>query len=198
MDTEYFPQGIPLDALCVAALSRFTRNGYHGTSIREIATESGLSVAGLYHHYPSKAAILETMCEVAMQELLAGLQQAKEASRDPLDRFNRIISCLLQFHAEFGDIAFVTYSEIRSLEPVPRERHLQSRREVQSFVTEAVEEGNAAGVFTTSYPRHAARAITNICLGVAQWYRPEKTMGIPELVSVYSEICRDTVRHTAR
>src|SRR5690606_25412480 len=36
-----------------AALEAFAERGYDGTSIREIAARAGLSVPGLYHHYPS-------------------------------------------------------------------------------------------------------------------------------------------------
>ena len=44
-----------------AALRCFARAGYHGTSIRSIATEANLSVPGLYHHWPSKQAILQAL-----------------------------------------------------------------------------------------------------------------------------------------
>lgn len=37
-----------------AAMKIFTRQGYHGTSIREIADASGFSIGNLYNHYPTK------------------------------------------------------------------------------------------------------------------------------------------------
>ena len=40
------------------AIEAFGKTGYHGTSMREIATACGLSQAGLLHHFPSKEAIL--------------------------------------------------------------------------------------------------------------------------------------------
>src|SRR5271166_115337 len=37
-----------------AAMKIFTKQGYHGTSMREIAHASGFSIGNLYNHYPTK------------------------------------------------------------------------------------------------------------------------------------------------
>ncbi|NED61333.1 helix-turn-helix transcriptional regulator, partial [Streptomyces sp. SID10244] len=46
-----------------AALAAFAEQGYHGTSVREIASRANLSVPGLYHHYPSKQSLLQGLLE---------------------------------------------------------------------------------------------------------------------------------------
>ena len=53
-----------------AALEAFAEHGYHGTTVREIASRAGLSVPGLYHHYPSKQSLLQGLSELTMSELL--------------------------------------------------------------------------------------------------------------------------------
>jgi hypothetical protein len=53
---DYEDLGLPKPL--AAALEAFVEQGYHGTSIRDVASRSGLSVPGLYHHYPSKQAML--------------------------------------------------------------------------------------------------------------------------------------------
>lgn len=189
-----FPQAIVFDACLSAALRCFEQNGFHGTSIRQIASAAGLSVPGLYHHYPSKAALLERLCEVSMEELHGALAKARDSATSTLDRFDRIVACLLEFHAAYGPVAFVTYSEIRSLQPGSREAHIESRRRVEQYVIDAVTDGIAEGVFTADEPRHVARAITHICLGVAQWYRPGGVNSVAEIVETYTGICRDTAR----
>jgi AcrR family transcriptional regulator len=44
-----------------AAMKIFTRQGYHGTSIREIAEASGFSIGNLYNHYPTKEDLFVTL-----------------------------------------------------------------------------------------------------------------------------------------
>lgn len=195
MTDSNFPQPIVFDTCCTAALTCFANNGFHGTSIRQIASEAGLSVPGLYHHYPSKAALLEKLCEVSMAELHAALKKASDTATTTLERFDNLVACLLEFHAVYGDVAFVTYSEIRALQPSPREQHIASRRAVEQVITEAVMQGAAEGLFSTNEPRHVSRAITHICLGVAQWFRQGGALSVDEIVAIYTTICRDSARY---
>lgn len=44
-----------------AALSLMSEHGVAGTSMRMLAGECGLNVATLYHHFPSKASLLEAV-----------------------------------------------------------------------------------------------------------------------------------------
>lgn len=194
MTARYLPKRFSLDPICRAALHCFARSGFHGTSIRQIAAEAGLSVPGIYHHYASKSAILVALCDLAMEELLAASYSAVGTGNTTLERFECLVAYLVQFHAEYGEMAFVTYSEIRSLPDDARERHLQQRREEQAIITDIVERGVEEGVFTTPHPREAARAITTLCIGISQWYRVEGPMPIAELVGVYLDLCKDTVR----
>lgn len=46
-----------------AALRLFSRNGFHGTSIRALARSVGLTEAAIYYHFPSKRAIVKALYE---------------------------------------------------------------------------------------------------------------------------------------
>ncbi|MHB8873932.1 MAG: TetR/AcrR family transcriptional regulator [Myxococcaceae bacterium] len=46
-----------------AALDLFAKDGFHGTSVREIARAVGVRESALYHHFPSKDAILEALTQ---------------------------------------------------------------------------------------------------------------------------------------
>ncbi|MBI4913347.1 MAG: TetR/AcrR family transcriptional regulator [Acidobacteria bacterium] len=46
-----------------AALRLFSRQGYRGTSIREIAEAAGLSTGNVYHHFPDKEALFRTLLD---------------------------------------------------------------------------------------------------------------------------------------
>ena len=190
------PAELPLGSITQAALRCFVVNGYHGTSIRQIASAAGLSVPGVYHHYASKQSILVELCDVAMQELIRASEAAMTgAGNAVLDRFDALVECLVAFHADFADVAFVTFSEIRSLDGEARERHLAARRREQELLTGLVEEGVDEGVFATDDPRHVARAISSICLGISQWYRPERGLCVDALAETHVRICRDAARY---
>jgi AcrR family transcriptional regulator len=46
-----------------AALDLFAQDGFFGTSMREIARQVGVRESALYHHFPSKEAILEGLVQ---------------------------------------------------------------------------------------------------------------------------------------
>jgi AcrR family transcriptional regulator len=48
-------------AILEAALNLFSSQGYRGTSIREISQAAGLSTGNVYHHFPDKETIFQTV-----------------------------------------------------------------------------------------------------------------------------------------
>jgi AcrR family transcriptional regulator len=64
--------------ILAAALERFSSQGYAGTSIRDIATSTGMTTAALYHHFDSKEHILAAVIEPMRTEM----RQLVEATPD--------------------------------------------------------------------------------------------------------------------
>lgn len=50
------------ESILMAALRLFSRNGYEGTSMRDIAGEVGISQGAIYKHFAGKDALLEAIC----------------------------------------------------------------------------------------------------------------------------------------
>jgi AcrR family transcriptional regulator len=177
-----------------AALAAFVEQGYHGTSVREIAGRAGLSVPGLYHHYPSKQAMLVGLMSAAMDELLARSRQAEAAAgTSPQARFDAVVRSLLLFHMHRRDQAFLGSTEIRSLEPANRADYVGRRDEQQRMLDAIVAAGIESGDFDLRHAGDASRAVTSMCVGVAGWYRPDGPLNPAELVEIYLGIARRIV-----
>ncbi|SHE89383.1 transcriptional regulator, TetR family [Seinonella peptonophila] len=56
----------------------FSRCGYAGTSINDIAQQVGTSKAGIYYHFRSKEAILDEVLSQPMKDLSQLIEQAKK------------------------------------------------------------------------------------------------------------------------
>lgn len=186
--------GSNLSPALASALAKFVEQGYHGTSVREIAAGAGLSVPGLYHHFPSKQALLVGIMDASMKELLDRSRSAESgAGSSPSDRFDAVVESLLLFHIHRRAAAFVCSTEIRSLEPANRAAYIAQRDEEQRILDAIVAEGVDDGSFDTPHPADASRAVTTMCVGVATWYHPDGPLTPSELVSVYLDIARRTV-----
>lgn len=183
-----------LTAPLAAALSIFVEQGYHGTSVREIAGRAGLSVPGLYHHYPSKQAILIGLMSAAMDELIARSRQAEsESGTSARERFDAVVESLLLFHMYRRDQAFLGSTEIRSLEPSNRVDYVSRRDEQQRMLDAIVAAGVESGDFELEHAQDASRAVTTMCVGVAGWYRPDGVLEPAELAEIYLAIARRIV-----
>lgn len=189
---HYGPASLPKPL--AAALDAFAERGYDGTSIREVAARAGLSVPGLYHHYPSKQALLVSLTTAVMNDLLGRSRRAlAEAGPSPSERFDAVVESLLRFHMFRRDQAFVASTEMRSMEPESREAYVALRDEQQRMIDEIIEAGVASGEFTTPFPRDAGRAVATMCIGVADWYRPDGSLTPDELVERNLAVARSAV-----
>lgn len=177
-----------------AALRVFVRAGYHGTSIRSIAEAAGLSVPGLYHHYRSKQAILDAIVTATMTEMLAHSHAAEEDSDGtPRGRFDNLVEALARFHMERRDHAFLASTEMRSMEPEVRARHIAQRDQQQRLLADAIADGVADGSFVSAYPADAARAISSLSVSIATWYQPDGPLTEDEVVERHLDFARRIV-----
>jgi AcrR family transcriptional regulator len=69
-------------AILDAALEVFSRRGYNGASIDEIATAAGISKALIYEHFPSKKDLHVSLLERHVQEIFVRLAQTAD-TKDP-------------------------------------------------------------------------------------------------------------------
>ncbi|AUH67655.1 MULTISPECIES: TetR/AcrR family transcriptional regulator [Gordonia] len=197
--TNWRDYGEPdLPAPLAAALDAFVEHGYHGTSVRDIAARAGLSVPGLYHHYPSKQSLLQGLLELTMSDLLRRSEEALAAAGDdPLARFDAVVESLLRFHMYRREQAFVGSTELRSLDPEYHRVYIGHRIRQQRMVDEVVEDGVVSGAFTTDAPKGAARAVATMCVGVSTWYRVDGPMSADELIAQNLVFARSIVGHVA-
>ena len=106
-----------LDLIREAALIAFLKHGFHGTSVRDIAGAAGMSVAGLYHHFPSKLDILFDLMSRTMDDLIGLTEQTlARTPGSPADQLRAIVETHVLFHTERRAESFVGNSELRSLD----------------------------------------------------------------------------------
>lgn len=100
-----------------AACNLFFKKGFHGTNIREIADESGMSMGQLYHYISSKDDILFLVAK-HMQELWYDylIEFGFEETEDPLTRLIRAVRSSIEFPAKHKKLLQFMYSESKYLD----------------------------------------------------------------------------------
>jgi TetR/AcrR family transcriptional regulator, acrAB operon repressor len=100
-----------------AALKLFSSFGYHGTSVRDIAEEAGVSTGNVYHQFPDKETIFRTLLEqywdalgqpdLAFNKALAegafpnDLEKLAHAARESINKYRRYVSLIYVDVVEF-------------------------------------------------------------------------------------------------
>jgi AcrR family transcriptional regulator len=79
-----------LETLLAAAATTFATRGYSGTSLRDIAHDSGISLSGIYYYTRGKSSLLYEIQSRTIDALIASVAQALSTVTRPTDQ-------LLQF-----------------------------------------------------------------------------------------------------
>ncbi|OQR65657.1 TetR family transcriptional regulator [Streptomyces maremycinicus] len=187
----------PLDLhpILTHAMEAFNEQGYHGTSVRDIAGRVGVTVPALYYHYENKQALLATLLETSIRDVLDRCRAAaEEAGDDPLARFCGMVESIVLYMAHRQQLAFLD-TEIRSLEPQNRARYVALRDYLEHMLLDTVEAGRAQGVFTTPIPVDAVRSVLIMCQGVANWFREDGPLTAEEVAERHVLLSLGTVSH---
>lgn len=175
-------------------LTCFYRYGFHGVSTRDLAAAMGMSVPGMYHHYKSKQAMLVELLRLSMTELYGRTLAALEEAGDSVERqLELVVECLVLFHSNRNQLAFIVSSENRCLEPEERERHIVMRDRQQRILDDIVERGVESGLFWAENPRLTSRAIVTMCTSVSRWFRLDGPLTPAVLAEQYIALAKRTL-----
>ncbi len=95
-----------------AAVRAFARNGYHACRVGDIAEEAGVAYGLVYHYFPSKEAVLETIFRETWSELLEAVR-AVEASGEPAqEQLRQVAAILLRAWRRDPDLVRVLVREV--------------------------------------------------------------------------------------
>lgn len=115
----------------------FVQQGYHGTSMRQIAKEAGIALGGLYNHFESKAEVFRTVFH-EYHPYHDILPAALEAKGNSIEEYVRDIAArmfeTLEKRPDFMKLMFIEVVEFNSahaselfLQILPQELQLAER-----------------------------------------------------------------------
>lgn len=103
-------------SLLGAAARVFAAAGYDKTSMRRIAAESGMSLAGIYHYCASKEELLYFIQLHTFDALLRGLEQCTATVADPRQRLRAAVRNHVRHFGDNMDALKVCARELQALE----------------------------------------------------------------------------------
>ncbi len=88
-----------LERLQTIAARVFAEKGYHPTTMRDLARETGMSLAGMYHYVSGKDELLHSIQRRCFTEVLQGAEATLAEVSHPRERLERFIRHHITFFA---------------------------------------------------------------------------------------------------
>ena len=147
------------------AAALFAAQGFHGTSISELAEACGTSKSLLYHYYASKEDILFDTMHDHVKALLDAAEEVAKAKRAPQDKLRQLTHRFMTLYLTAAANQRVLVNELRHLPPTRRKTIVGIQRRLLDIVE---------GILTALRPDLARqpnlkRPATMLYFGMINW-----------------------------
>ena len=141
----------------------FASKGFHGTSTRDIAAAVGIRQPSLFHHFPNKQAIAETVIAQDLEPSLRHIRLLGESDAAPSARlYHYILHEVARGVAAKFDLRGLYLTDLLS-EPGFEEWSAKTD-ELLRRIRAVIEEGVEAGELVAFHPEFATQAIDALVL----------------------------------
>nr|WP_232016927.1 TetR/AcrR family transcriptional regulator [Gordonia insulae] len=179
---------IALPVTLAAAKDCFHDRGFHGTSIRDIASRAGVSLPTLYYHHDNKQGILVALLEAGMSSVLRRVTAAIADARTPSDQLSNAIEAIVLHMTADLELASVS-RELRYLDAdnPHRQHYVGMRTEVEDLLAQILRDGIDAGDFRIDGDaREVLRYLLGACQEVTTWYHPTGARSPADVAASYA------------
>ncbi len=151
-----------------ATLTLSNRQGFHATTLRQLAEASGLSMGGLYTYIDSKqvllAMILGEVAATATEVLTAPPNDVRKDARRHLDW---IIATHIRMSEAMQPWFVFAFMEAKSFPSAERQRAVDMEATTEKIIADVVRQGVAGGSFATDQVALTASLIKPL---LQDWY----------------------------
>lgn len=135
------------EAILKAATQVFAQRGFFNAQVADVAKAAGVAAGTVYLYFRGKDDLLVSLFERTMKDAIAAGRDALAGATDPRDRLSRIARLHLERLGRDRDLAVVFQVELRQSTKFMERFSSSYLREYLGIIRDAVEAGQAAGLF---------------------------------------------------
>lgn len=163
-----------------AAGTLFRRNGYHATSMRQLARHLNLQGASLYAHIDSKEQLLQEIVDAAADAFLASAEGVPQDA-SPSRRLAAFIEGHLHVMVNERETAAVFFHEWTHLPDAARRHVIERRDAYQAHLRRIIADGAQAGEFHAPDVSVATLLTLSTLNWSYQWFDPGGRVPLEQL-----------------
>ena len=171
------------EAILAAAKRVYSRRGFAGATIEDIAAESRVSVGTIYLYYRSKEDLYVSLLFESMEAFTSALTKILHSRRRPVRKLREAWSFFHTFREKFPEsyrAFFLLHRQgFRAAVPPATLREL-NRRAGRNFAVAAaiVHEGMAAGIYRKGNPREVVDILWSTFMGLVHLSETRENLGL--------------------
>jgi len=169
------------------AASLFRNKGFNGTSMADLAKEVGISKSSLYHHFPSKQALLSEIIELTVDRVTPLVRAVADSDLPIARRLETAIALHTVEAIRDRDAIACFIEEGRYLSPDFMTTHIANRDRYETIFRDMFVEGIASGDFVDQDVGIAVKAILGMSNSVVRWYQPSGRYSPEEIAAEIAE-----------
>jgi AcrR family transcriptional regulator len=166
------PPNAQRERIRLAAVQFFTRQGFAGTSMKELARAIEMAPGNLYNYYPNKEAILLDVLEHQLLAMVGRDRQILARDESPADTLSALTRDLVVHDLNDPLAAFVGIQGVRGLSEENLAYISRLMGDIRASWIAVIAEGAASGAFAVRDPKLCALSVLTLCSSVSSWYQP--------------------------
>ncbi|WP_100009862.1 TetR/AcrR family transcriptional regulator [Lentibacillus sediminis] len=120
------------------AITLFKEKGFHRTTTREIAKESGFSIGTLYEYIRTKEDVLFLVVDSIHHQVRGQLEAKINFEQPSVENFITVLESYFWLMDDMQEEVLILYQEVKSLKKESREYVLQKERDMVSMLERAI------------------------------------------------------------
>ncbi len=144
-----------------------TRKGFQGMTMRDLSTESGLSMGALYSYFATKEELLNTLQRVGNSFITRVMEESVADITEPLSKLRTYLRAHLYLSEMIQPWFFFSYMEAKNLAKKEREKYIQAELFTEKIITDILVEAEKESLLRARNHQIAASVIKAM---IQDWY----------------------------
>jgi TetR/AcrR family transcriptional regulator, cholesterol catabolism regulator len=175
------------EALFDTAVDLIRRQGYRGTTLRDIAKEFGVTEPAVYYYFDTKEDLLFTIYEETLVVALSTVRVIAASGETPQQKLRAVIAEFAHLVVENKMFA-IFFREKDELSPDNWAKITQGERDFVGVLAGIIQEGIATGAFRALDPTVVTFGILGMSAWINRWYRPDGGKSLDDIIDTYFEL----------
>lgn len=153
-----------------AGVNVFTRKGFHGATVEEVAREAGVGKGTVYTYFQNKEALFLAIIDEGINEMARVVEENRDPGANPREQLKQSIYSILQFFSEHREFCIFLVREHFSYNQSLKEQAEKFQSRYNTVFGKILQQGKEQGLFNFEHQDTLASGLTGTIFSSAFYW----------------------------